>query len=85
MLYSWATPEKLLDEMSLDQLIMYHRHGWDAKQTEAKMYWGTYGMLMNESNPEAQQKKPLAPIDELRLHPGYENAYYDEKGKFHRE
>jgi len=86
MMFAWATPEYLLDKMSLDQIIYYYNIGWETKQTEAKVHWGTYGSLMSESNPENPQRKQSRPdIEELRLHPGYENAYYDEKGKFHRE
>jgi len=78
--------EYILDEMTWVQVKYYYNIGWETKQTEAKVHWGTYGSLMSESNPENPQRKQSRPdIEELRLHPGYENAYYDEKGKFHRE
>ena len=32
-MYAWATPEKLLDEMSLEQLILFYRYGWEARKT----------------------------------------------------
>jgi len=47
MMYPWATPDYLLNHMSLDQWIAYHKRGWEVKQTEAKVHWGVYGMLMN--------------------------------------
>ena len=46
-MYSWATPEKLLDEMSLDQWKLYYNHGWEAKQTENRTNWGILGQLLN--------------------------------------
>jgi len=86
MMFAWATPEYLLDNMSLDQIIYYYNTGWETKQTEAKVHWGTYGSLMSESNSGTSLKKQSRPnIEELRLHPGYENAYFDEVGKFHKE
>ena len=85
-MYAWATPEKCLDEMSLSQLVMYHKKGWEAKQTEAKVHWGTYGQLMSDGNPEKQaRKKSRLDIEEIRAnYPGYENAYYDETGRLVR-
>jgi len=85
MMFAWATPQYLLENMALDQIIYYYNIGWETKQTEAKVHWGTYGSLMSESSPGTQTKKQYRPnIEELRLHPGYENAYFDENGKFHK-
>lgn len=86
LMFPWATKEYLLKKMSLRQIIFYYNLGWEAKQTEAKIYWGTYGQMMSENNQETQQKNKSRPeIEEMRLHPGYENAYFDENGKFHKE
>jgi len=46
ILYSWATPERLLDEMSLEQIVLFHRHGWKARETEYKLMWGVLGGIM---------------------------------------
>ncbi len=43
-------------------------------------------MLMSSENQSPQTKKTNSPaIDEIRHYPGYENAYYDEKGKLIKE
>jgi len=84
-MFAWASPHYVLDQMTWDQVIFYYNQGWTAKQTEARVHWGTYGMLMNEGNPEAQPKqKASVPIEEVRTYPGYENAYYNENGKLIR-
>lgn len=84
-MFSWASPHYVLDKMTWNQVIFYYNQGWEAKQTEAKVHWGTYGMLMSEGNPETpQQQKSSPPIDEVRTYPGYENAYYDSRGKLIR-
>ncbi len=82
MMFAWAKPDYLLDCMSLDQIVFYYNKGWEAKQTEAKVHWGTYGMLMSGDKNEPQNKKSSGlPIEEIRRYPGYETAYYNENGK----
>lgn len=51
-MYAWATPEKLLDEMTLDQIIMYHRKGWEARRMGARVLWGVLGELMQGVDPD---------------------------------
>jgi hypothetical protein len=84
LMFAWATPEYLLNNMSSDQIIYYYNQGWEARQLEAKVHWGTYGQLMSEGNPESQNKESRPDIEEIRHYKGYENAYYDEKGKLVR-
>jgi hypothetical protein len=86
LMFAWATREYLLNNMSLDQIIYYYNEGWEAKQTEAKVHWGTYGAMMSESAPETHGPIKSRPgIEEIReTYPGYENAYYDENGRLVR-
>ena len=86
LMFQWATKEYLLKKMSLRQIIFYYNYGWEAKQTEAKVHWGTYGQLMSGETNEPQNKKRTGvPIEEIRRYPGYETAYYNEKGKLIKE
>lgn len=55
-MYAWATPEKLLDEMSLDQWKLYYIHGWEAKQTADRMNWGILGQLLNGEDSDDKAK-----------------------------
>ncbi len=61
-MYAWATPEKLLDEMSLEQIILFYRYGWEARETEAQMYWGVLGKALSGEEP---QKKSIADFKKL--------------------
>lgn len=45
-MYAWATPERLLDEMTLDQIIMYYRKGWEARKLKAQVFWGVLGQAL---------------------------------------
>ena len=50
-MYPWADPDKLLDEKSLDQLILFYRYGWEAQQTQAQVYWGVLGQALSGDEP----------------------------------
>jgi hypothetical protein len=85
-MYAWATPERLLYDMTLDQWIHYYRKGWECKETEMKMNWGILAQFLNpDSNDSSGKKQSNVNIEELRHYKGYENAYFDENGKFHKE
>lgn len=71
LMYAWATPEKCLDELTLSQLIMFHRKGWEAKQTESRVNWGILGMLLNGEDPE-KEKSDLG-LEEIQRY--YPDAY----------
>lgn len=76
LMFSWATPEYLLDKMSLDAIVYYFNEGWEAKQTEAKVHWGTYGQLMSESDPEAEKPIQKVPRRE-ELEPMFKSPEYE--------
>lgn len=63
-MYSWATPEKLLDEMSLEQIILYYRYGWEAQKTQAQLYWGVLGQALS-----GDEKKTKSIEEFKKLHP----------------
>ncbi len=64
MMYSWATPSYLLDEMSLDQWRLYYQFGWEVRQTEAQVHWGVLGQLLN-----GDDKKPKGNEEFKKAHP----------------
>lgn len=86
LMFSWADPEYLLENMSLAQIIYFFNEGWDAKKLDARVQGSYFAMLQNGIDPDDPDKCQISksskvPIEEIRVYPGYENAYYDEKGK----
>jgi MoxR-like ATPase len=69
MLFAWATPEYLLDRMSIEQVISYYNEGWKAKQTEARVC----GLLM--SSGEDEQVSQALELDEVKRY--YPDAHYE--------
>ncbi len=67
--------------MTWKQVIYYYNIGWNAKETEAKIHWGTYGKMTEDSSETPEKKASNPDIEEIRAYPGYENSYYDKKGK----
>lgn len=63
-MYPWATPDYLLDKLSLDQLVMFHRHGWEARKTDAQLFWGVLGQLLS-----GDEKKSKTLEEFKKLHP----------------
>ncbi len=47
IIYPWGEPEYLLSNYSLEQLVFLREEGWKAKETEARVYWGVLGELLN--------------------------------------
>jgi len=63
-MFSWAKPDYLLDFCSLDQLVLYHRYGWEAKKTDARVFFGVLGQLI------AGDDKKIISVDKFKeLHP----------------
>lgn len=72
-MYAWATPEKLLDEMSLDQVIMYFREGWKARKIKAQLFWGVLGELLDGG--EDKKTNGISGLDKFKdAHPEGKNA-----------
>lgn len=46
-MYSWASPDYILDKMTLGQVLLFYRKGWEAKKTEAMVFWGVLGQALN--------------------------------------
>lgn len=53
MMYSWASPEYILDSMSMEQVIMYYEKGVKGIELQAKVFWSILGQAMNEK-PEQE-------------------------------
>jgi len=73
-MFSWATPEYLLDCMSIEQVIFYYDVGWETKRTEATVYWGILGEALSG---DSKNKKTVS-IDEFRKQ--YPDGKQTEKG-----
>lgn len=48
VMYAWATPEYLLDGMSINQIMLYYEKGIQAQINEAKIFWGVLGDALSE-------------------------------------
>lgn len=55
MMYSWASPGYILDEMSLDQAMMYYEKGVKGIELQAKVFWSVLGQAMNR---ESEHEEP---------------------------
>jgi hypothetical protein len=84
----------MLEKMSLEQIIYYYNQGWDVKKLEARVDGSYFAMLTNGIDPDnphpgpqntARNKTQKEWLDEYRTYPGYQNCYFDENGKFHKE
>ena len=47
IMYSWATPSHLLDQMSTDQVMLYYEKGIHAVEMQARVFWGVLGEALN--------------------------------------
>lgn len=74
-MYAWATPEKLLDEMSLEQLILFYRYGWEARKLKAQVFWGVLGEIMQDKDPaEAVKSSGVSGLEKFKeAHPEGKN------------
>ncbi|WP_292461629.1 hypothetical protein [Methanolobus sp.] len=43
IMYSWATPEHLLDRMSMNQVMLYYEKGIKSIELQAKIFWSVLG------------------------------------------
>jgi hypothetical protein len=61
-MYSWATPEYLLYNMSLQQWAKYYKGGWESRKTNAQMFWGVLGEALSGKDGAKKSIK----LDEFR-------------------
>ena len=47
IMYSWASPDHLLDQMSTGQVMLYYEKGIKAVEMQAKVFWGVLGEALN--------------------------------------
>ena len=52
MMYSWATPTYLLDQMSVDQILFYYEKGLNFVELRSNLCWNVLGEAMQQSNKE---------------------------------
>ncbi|MDG6245100.1 MAG: hypothetical protein QCH31_12065 [Methanolobus sp.] len=52
MMYSWASPEYILDKMSLEQVMMYYEKGVKGIELHAKVFWSILGQAMSSDGKD---------------------------------
>lgn len=57
-MYAWATPEYLLDHMSLEQIFMYYDYGVEYEENKANILVNriAVGLFGAKEEPKKQQK-----------------------------
>lgn len=57
-IFAWATPEYMLDYMSIDQIFMYYDYGLEQKEIESNILVGriAVGLLGVKEEPKRQKK-----------------------------
>jgi len=60
LMYAWATPSYILDEMSFQQLILYYNKGWEARRTESSIHWGVLGQALQGGDTKEKERKSKA-------------------------
>lgn len=65
-MYAWATPERLLDEMTLDQIIMYYRKGWEARKLKAQVFWGVLGEIIQDKDLSDVESKGISGLEKFK-------------------
>lgn len=63
MMYAWASPAYILDEMSLEQLMMYYEKGCRVMELQANIFWSVLGesSTPNLNNTQVDTKSSTAP------------------------
>jgi hypothetical protein len=70
LIYHWSDPEKIIEKYSLDQLISFREYGWEAKETEARLFWGILGEIMTGKKPRKQDNNGFTGLKEFeQAHP----------------
>lgn len=56
MLYPGSKIDDLLDNHSLEYLILLYRHGWEAKEAEAKTFWNVLCQAFSDKDDKGISK-----------------------------
>ncbi len=70
VIYHWPDPEKLIEKYSLDQLIIFRNYGWEAKEVEARLFWGVLGEIMSGKKKNTSDDQGFSGLKEFeQAHP----------------
>ena len=58
-MYAWANPAFLLDEMTLEQVLLYYEKGWETRKSQAVVFWGVLGEALSGKDGEKNEKPDL--------------------------
>ena len=65
-MYAWATPTYILDEMSLEQVMLYYSKGWEGQKTGAVILWGVLGQALKGSETRKKSSGRVEGLDEFK-------------------
>ena len=72
-MYGW-TPDYVLDGLSFDQILLYHKRGIEFEETKAKILISTYATALNPDH-ENKNKKVDDPTNEEPDRAAFYKAY----------
>lgn len=72
-LYGW-TPDYVLDGLSFDQILLYHKRGIEFEETKAKILIATYASALNPDH-ETKSKKVEDVEDQTPDRAAFHRAY----------
>ncbi len=70
-MYAWATPDYLLDHMSIEQILMYYNYGIDHEKNKATIF--TNQIAIGLFGAEESKQKDYNPKPDKK-------AFYDQYG-----
>lgn len=72
-MYAWASPEYMLDHMSLDQILMYYDYGIEQEELKSNILVGrlAVGLFGAKENPEKTAKARRVESDQTPDRAGF--------------
>ena len=74
VMYAWATPDYLLDGMSMHQVLLYYEKGIEAQKNNARVFWAVFGQAMNG---DKQSQEPETGMDDTPDLQKFQQMYGD--------
>lgn len=76
-MYAWATPDYLLDHMSLVQILMYYDYGIEHEKNKSRILVGQLAVGLFGAEEEKPKSKPKTQADEKPDREAFYQAYGD--------
>lgn len=65
-MYAWATPSYVLDEMSLEQVMLYYSKGWEGQKTGAVILWEVLGQALKGPEQGSKDRGKIQGLNEFK-------------------